>query len=41
MFVHVDCHDEIHKKSVKQFIQYDEGDSRIYYEQKINGSVLA
>jgi len=41
MFVHVGCHDEIHKKSIKQFIQYGEGDSRIYYEQKNKGVVLA
>ncbi len=41
MFVHVECHDEIHRKSVKQFIQYGEGDSRIFYEQKNKVVVLA
>ena len=41
MFVHVECHEEIHRKSVKEFIQYNEGDSRVLYEQKTHGGVLA
>ena len=35
-FVHYECHQKIHNSKFSPFIQYNDGDSRMYYNMKEN-----
>lgn len=35
-FVHYECHQKIHNSEFSPFIQYNDGDSRMYYNMKEN-----